>query len=376
MSRCLSAKEVAEDHNAESLAKVLQEIFDEWAVTGKVYGATTDNGGNIVNACVNHLKLTHMPCIGHTLQLAVKRALEINKVRRALGRCRKCVEHFHKSTKATYKLREKQELLKIPQHALVQDCITRWGSTLHMLQRLQEQQAAIAATLMESKDTHLMPEGSEWKIIDQLVEVLTPFNLATETMSGEKYPTISMIIPLLHKLLNVTLKVSAADDACTKEIKEAISTDLCRRYQSTTTQKLLKVATYLDPRCKSLPFLSDTEKNFVIEDLEDYLSAQSVHEELKSTQSNNNLEETNKDLSEVSELSAPPTKKVKKITKLLGDIFKCSQTPQTPLEEIKSEIHRYKLEEPLDLESDPLKWWLQRHTTYPHISSCLVSGSH
>ena len=107
---------------------------------------------------------------------------------------------------------------------------------------------------MESKDTHLMPEGSEWKVIDQLVEVLTPFNLAIETMSG---PTISMIIPLLHKLLNVNLKLSADDDACTKEIKEAISTDLGNRYQSTTTQKLLKVATHLDPRCKSLPFLSD-----------------------------------------------------------------------------------------------------------------------
>ena len=91
--------------------------------------------------------------------------------------------------KAAYKLREKQKLLKIPQHALVQDCITRWGSTLHMLQRFQEQQAAIAATLMESKDTHLVPEGSEWKIIDQLLEVLTPFNVATKTMSGEKYPT-------------------------------------------------------------------------------------------------------------------------------------------------------------------------------------------
>ena len=114
----------------------------------------------------------------------MKRVLEINKVRRALGRCHKSVEHFYKSTKATYKLREKEELLKIPQHALVQDCITRWGSTLHMLQRLQEQQAAIAATLMESKDTHLMPEGSEWKIIDQLVEVLTPFNLTTETIKS------------------------------------------------------------------------------------------------------------------------------------------------------------------------------------------------
>ena len=102
-----------------------------------------------------------------------------------------------------------------------------------MLQRLQEQQAAIAATLMESKNTHLMPEGNEWKVIDELIEVLAPFNLATETMSGEKYPTISMMIPLLHKLLNVSLKISDNDDACTKEIKKAISNDLCTKYQST-----------------------------------------------------------------------------------------------------------------------------------------------
>ena len=165
----------------------------------------------------------------------------------------------------------------------------------------------------------------------------------------------------------MTLKVCVDDDACTKEIKEAISSDLCSRYQSTTIQKLLKVATYLDPRCKSLPFLSDREKNFVVEDLEDYLSALGAHEDLESS---NHSEEINKDedISEVAELSAPPTKKVKKITKLFGDIFKCSQTLQTPLEEIKSELHRYELEEPLDLESDPLKWWLQHHTTYPRIS--------
>ena len=218
--RRLAAREISVDHSAVSLAKVLQEIFEEWKIDHKVYGATTDNDKNIVNACVDHLKLVHMPCIGHTLQLAVKSALEITSVKKALGRCRKCVEHFNRSTKATYKLREKQQLLKIPQHAVIQDCITHWGSTLHMLQRLQEQQAAIAATLMESKDTHLMPEGSEWKIIDELVNVLTPFNLATETLSGEKYPTISMIVPLLHKLLNVSLKICDNDDTCTKRLRK------------------------------------------------------------------------------------------------------------------------------------------------------------
>ena len=64
---------------------------------------------------------------------------------------------------------------------------------------------------MESKDTYLIPEGSEWKIIDELLNVLTPFNLATETLSKEKYPTITMIVPLLHKLLNVSLKICDND---------------------------------------------------------------------------------------------------------------------------------------------------------------------
>ena len=76
-----------------------------------------------------------------------------------------------------------------------------------------------------------------------------------------------MTMPLLHKLLNVTLKIHVDYDACTKEIKEAISNNLCNRYQSTTIQKLVKVATYLDPQCKSRPFLSNTEKNFVDKDL-------------------------------------------------------------------------------------------------------------
>ena len=39
-------------------------------------------------------------------------------------------------------------------------------------------------------------------------------------------------------------------------------------------KNLLKIATYLDPQCKTLPFLSDSEKRFVIDDLEDFLLVQ------------------------------------------------------------------------------------------------------
>ena len=203
------------DHDAKSLAGVLKNVFEEWKIRNKVFG-TTDNSGNIVNACVDHLNLVHVPHFGETLQLSIKRALDLVKVQRVVGRCRKCVGHFNKSTKETYKLHEKQEQLNFPVHQLAQDCVTQWGSTLQMLERIQEQQAGIAAVLMEGRNTHFMPEGKDWKIIDTLISVLGPFQKATEAMSGEAYPTISITKPLLHKLLNVTLKTSESDFHCMK----------------------------------------------------------------------------------------------------------------------------------------------------------------
>ena len=84
-------------------------------------------------------------------------------------------------------------MLKLSQHKLAQECVTRRGSTLSMLQRLMEQQAAIAAVLMEGRVRHLMPEADDWTIIELLVDVLKPFQHAMEAMSVVKYTTVSMV---------------------------------------------------------------------------------------------------------------------------------------------------------------------------------------
>ena len=74
-----------------------------------------------------------------------------------------------------------------------------------MLERIQEQQAAIATVLMEGGNTHLIPDGEEWNTIEGLINVRKPFQKATKAMSGKKYSTISTVKPLLFKLLKVTL---------------------------------------------------------------------------------------------------------------------------------------------------------------------------
>ena len=47
-----------------------------------------------------------------------------------------------------------------------------------------EQQAPIAALLMDGRVKHLMPDGEEWSIIEVLVDILKSFQQATEAING------------------------------------------------------------------------------------------------------------------------------------------------------------------------------------------------
>ena len=196
----LETREITAAHDAENLAIELNKCFELWKIAEKILTVTTDNAANIRNAVVNKLNLVHLGCVGHTLQLSIGKAFKVNAVARVLSRVRKLGCHFHKSTKETYTLREKQTLLQIPQHQLVQECETRWNSTFLMLERILEQ-PAICAVLTENKDRSvrsLFPDSSEWIVIEELVGVLKPFYDTTTFFSGSKYPTFSCLAPLLY----------------------------------------------------------------------------------------------------------------------------------------------------------------------------------
>ena len=131
-------------------------------------------------------------------------------------------------------MRDKQALLGFKQESLKNDCVTRWSSTYKMLATFLRQQQAICAVLLDSEkcsDNDLMPTSQEFAVAEELLAILKPFNDTTEVVSGERYPTLSIIQPILHKLLHVTLKATVDDNNLVKEIKHVIRTDLELRYQ-------------------------------------------------------------------------------------------------------------------------------------------------
>ena len=69
-------------------------------------------------------------CFGHNLNLAVMKAVNIDRVQQAVKKCHSLIEVFSRSWKKSRDLCQKQEDLALPKHKLIADVSTRWGSVL------------------------------------------------------------------------------------------------------------------------------------------------------------------------------------------------------------------------------------------------------
>ena len=86
---------------------------------------------------------------------------------------------------------------------------------------------------------------------------------ATKILSGELYPTIGVVFPILNRFLTVLLVSDSNDKDAAKKIKEKIKQDLVTRYQGDEIENVLHISMYLDPRFKALPMLTEQQKRAV-----------------------------------------------------------------------------------------------------------------
>ena len=76
-------------------------------------------------------------------------------------------------------------------------------------------------------------------------------------LSDSKYAAISLVSPVLYKLIHVTLKLGGKDSTILKAITNAICTSLNSQYKSLKVLRFLNTATFLDSKFKQLdPFVA------------------------------------------------------------------------------------------------------------------------
>ena len=84
-SYCLETREISVEHTTETIATELEDLLSDWNVKRDHVGLQqTDNGANIANA-MERLDVLNFPCLGHTLQLAVKQSFDIHAVSKMLA---------------------------------------------------------------------------------------------------------------------------------------------------------------------------------------------------------------------------------------------------------------------------------------------------
>ncbi|XP_016344788.1 zinc finger BED domain-containing protein 1-like, partial [Sinocyclocheilus anshuiensis] len=125
-----------------------------------------------------------------------------------------------------------------------------------------DQQPAISAALLSpevrrsEKDLCTLTEA-DITVAEDIVKTLQPMKSATLVMSGENTATLSIIAPLHAQLLD-EMRSTASDWTVIKELKSAVHDNLKFRYAN--LKEKLHVVSALDPRFKTLPFISEEER--------------------------------------------------------------------------------------------------------------------
>ncbi|CAG9833257.1 unnamed protein product [Diabrotica balteata] len=260
-SKVLSTEEILGHHTGENISNILKEIFCRWNILHKITTIVSDNGPNIKCAIIEFLKKHHHPCVAHTLNLSVNDALKNNtEFQCILNKCKKIVGHFNHSALSCNKLKSVQQQMGFPVLKVKQDVTTRWNSTLLMLERLVTIKDALSITMTKIDKAPEFLDASEWGVIEESLKLLKPLEIMTTALSGEKYPTLSTVIPLLRGLQFSLNRMDTTTDIC-GNLKQSLLDTIARRLGILEYDKIISKAVFLDPRFKKLAFGNDTNAN-------------------------------------------------------------------------------------------------------------------
>ncbi|MBN3296944.1 ZBED1 protein, partial [Amia calva] len=208
-THCLGVVYFPESHTSEIIAHGLREVLARWNLKEENQVCiTTDNGANVVKATElnNWVRLQYF---GHRLHLAIGD----ERITQAFGLCKKLVGHFSHSWKEKMALKKAQKEHNLPEHYLITECPTRWGSRQKMIQRVLEQQRAISDILLaDRKSRHLVPSWQDLDVLESINQALQPLQEFTDALSVESFVSVSYVKPVLH-LMNTSVLAAKEEDS-------------------------------------------------------------------------------------------------------------------------------------------------------------------
>ncbi|XP_036142944.1 zinc finger BED domain-containing protein 4-like [Monomorium pharaonis] len=258
-SGCIGVFPLYKNHTAEYLAKSLNTIIKEFKLNcSKITAIITDSAANIKLAIEKTVgKYKHLACFAHILSHLVPDALtSMSDAQEIIHKVKKIVTTVRKSIVASDELKNLQlrdgktegTVLRF-----IRDVPTRWNSTLYMLDRFLELEKYVYPVILKCEKPLDMLRHDEIKTLKEMISIMRPIERAITEISGEAYPTCSIIIPLV-RCMNVTIYFNKPDTQIGITFKEKLQSAINNRCKNFENNKIMSIATILDPRFKKLHF--------------------------------------------------------------------------------------------------------------------------
>ncbi|XP_058808794.1 E3 SUMO-protein ligase ZBED1-like isoform X2 [Phymastichus coffea] len=236
----------------------MRKIFKEFKIDiDKISVMLTDAGAAIKKAVINIVgKKRHLACLGHAishvLPESVKESVKLNELITKIGTI---VTLIKRSNNATAKLKQSQvddddnKNVKTIEDALklINDCVTRWTSTIDMIDRYLILEPYIFVAMSACNHPIDILSRDEVKILADVFKIMKPFRDVINEISGDVYPTCSIIIPLVQVLENI-ISNCHLDTEVGKSFKDTVQKHMKKRFEGLEKNLILACSTVLDPR--------------------------------------------------------------------------------------------------------------------------------
>lgn len=222
---------------------------------------------------------------------------------------------------------------------------TRWWSLLKLLEVYVEQQLPLIEVLSswhKGKLKENILTQKELGEIKDMIEIIKPFQNVSENMSGEKYVTLSVIIPILNHTQDTVKETLAENITLKNSIQDNIFKVLEDRYKTDNNFDLiLRKSTFLDPRFKDQALDEEVQHEIEIE-----------------------MDTLNVNVQEKPKLSEKKTGLAVLLKKRKYDEDDKEQNIFSSYEEISN----YKSCREIDVDENVLNWWKLNSDKYPRLS--------
>lgn len=252
----LGVTELCQPHTGKYLQEVLTAIMEDWhIITEHVSAIITDGAANIGNAVESIFgKKIHLHCFAHQINLIAERAVgSCEPLTELLKKMKQIITWFKQSVNASDELRKAQDSDNVKK--LIQEVSTRWNSTYYSISRFLELRDIINQIVNRHPSAPAMINAREAEDLKEVQEILLPLEAATKQLSGEKYTTSSIVIPMIFNIKKKT-EGSTPQYDIGKKLKESLLLECNKRFGMAEQVYLLSISTLLDPRFKKIYFTS------------------------------------------------------------------------------------------------------------------------